>query len=31
MFTRQLDLNGLLKEVEPAHEAPQIEEGARDL
>jgi catechol 2,3-dioxygenase len=31
MYTRRLDLGGLLKEVEPAHEAPQVEEGPRDL
>lgn len=31
MFTRRLDLNGLLKEIESAHDAPQVEEGTRDL
>jgi catechol 2,3-dioxygenase len=31
MFTRRLDLNGLLGEVEPAQVAPAVEEGPRDL
>ena len=31
MFTRRLDLNGLLKEIEPLDDAPRIEEGPRDL
>jgi len=31
MFTRRLDLNGLLKEIEPAQNAPQVDEGPRDL
>lgn len=31
MFTRRLDLTGLLKEVEPAPEVPNVEEGPRDL
>ena len=31
MFTRRLDLNGLLKEVEPGASAPKVEEGPRDL
>jgi hypothetical protein len=31
MFTRRLDLNGLLKEIEPGHDAPQVAEGPRDL
>lgn len=31
MFTRRLDLNGLLKEVEVVPDAPKIEEGPRDL
>ena len=30
MFTRRLDLNGLLKEVEPGASAPKVEEGPRD-
>src|SRR3954452_4184393 len=31
MFTRRLDLNGLLKEVEVSEDAPKVEEGPRDL
>ena len=31
MFTRRLDLNSLLKEIEAAANAPKIEEGPRDL
>jgi catechol 2,3-dioxygenase len=31
MFTRRLDLNGLLKEIEAAPHAPKVEEGPRDL
>jgi catechol 2,3-dioxygenase len=31
MFTRRLDLNGLLKEVEPEASAPKVEAGPRDL
>ena len=31
MFTRSLDLNGLLKEIEPEASAPIVEEGPRDL
>ena len=31
MFTRRLDLNGLLKEVESGNDAPRVEEGPRDL
>ena len=31
MFTRQLDLNGLLKEVVPKASAPKVDEGPRDL
>lgn len=31
MFTRRLDLNGLLKEVEDGPDAPKVEEGPRDL
>ena len=31
MFIRRLDLNGLLKEVEPGASAPKVEEGPRDL
>ena len=31
MFTRRLDLNGLLKEIESLNDAPRIEEGPRDL
>lgn len=31
MFTRRLDLNGLLKEVESKPSAPNVEEGPRDL
>jgi catechol 2,3-dioxygenase len=31
MFTRRLDLTGLLKEVEPGNDAPQVAEGPRDL
>ena len=31
MFTRRLDLNDLLKEVEASKEAPKVEEGPRDL
>ena len=31
MFTRRLDLNGLLKEVEVLRDAPKVEEGPRDL
>ena len=31
MFTRRLDLNSLLKEIEAAANAPKVEEGPRDL
>ncbi len=31
MFTRRLDLNGLLKEIEAAPHAPKVEVGPRDL
>jgi catechol 2,3-dioxygenase len=31
MFTRRLDLDGLLREVEAATDAPEVEEGPRDL
>lgn len=31
MFTRRLDLNGLLKEIEHSQDAPAVEEGPRDL
>ena len=31
MFTRRLDLNGLLKEVEVVTDAPKFDEGPRDL
>jgi catechol 2,3-dioxygenase len=31
MFTRRLDLDGLLKEIEPGASAPKVEEGSRDL
>jgi hypothetical protein len=31
MFTRRLDLDGLLNEVEPEASAPAVEEGPRDL
>jgi catechol 2,3-dioxygenase len=31
MFTRRLDLNGLLEEVEAKSNAPQVDEGPRDL
>ena len=31
MFTRRLDLDGLLSEVEAARDAPEVEEGPRDL
>src|SRR5213082_618931 len=31
MFTRRLDLNGLLKEVETGASAPKVEDGPRDL
>ena len=31
MFTRRLDLSGLLKEVEAVNNAPQVEQGPRDL
>lgn len=31
MFTRRLDLNGLLKEIQLANEAPHVAEGPRDL
>ncbi len=31
MFSRRLDLNGLLKEVEDERNAPKVEEGPRDL
>jgi catechol 2,3-dioxygenase len=31
MFTRRLDLNGLLKEAEIKADAPTVEEGPRDL
>jgi catechol 2,3-dioxygenase len=31
MFTRRLDLDGLLKEIEPEASGPKVEEGPRDL
>lgn len=31
MFTRRLDLNGMLKEIESEKDAPKVEEGPRDL
>ena len=31
MFTRRLDLNGLLKEIEPEYDPLHVEEGPRDL
>lgn len=31
MFTRRLDLTGLLKQVKPAPEVPNVDEGPRDL
>ena len=31
MFTRRLDLNGLLREVQTAEDAPTVEEGPPDL
>lgn len=31
MFTRRLDLNGLLKEVEPGNSGPAVGEGPPDL
>lgn len=31
MFTQRLDLEGLLREMEDAPEAPRVEEGPRDL
>jgi catechol 2,3-dioxygenase len=31
MFTRRLDLNGLLKEIEAVKDAPKVDEGPRDL
>jgi len=31
MFTRRLDLNGLLKEVEDVKDAPKVGEGTKDL
>ena len=31
MFTRRLDLNGLLKEVEAAKDAPKVGDGPQDL
>ena len=31
MFTRRLDLNGLLREVEAVADAPKVDEGPRDL
>ena len=31
MFTRRLDLNGLLREVESASNAPRVEDGPKDL
>jgi len=31
MFTRRLDLNKLLREVEQTRDAPAVEEGPRDL
>jgi catechol 2,3-dioxygenase len=31
MFTRRLDLNGLLNEVEPKACAPKVDEGPKDL
>ena len=30
MFTRRLDLNGLLKKVEPEASAPKADEGPKD-
>ena len=31
MFTRRLDLNGLLKEIKATESAPNVDEGPRDL
>lgn len=31
MFTRRLDLNGLLKEIKATESAPKVDEGPRDL
>lgn len=31
MFTRRLDLDELLKEIEPGNDAPHVDEGPRDL
>ena len=31
MFTRRLDLNGLLKEIEAENDAPNVREGPQDL
>lgn len=31
MFTRRLDLNGLLREVEAGRQAPAVDEGPKDL
>ena len=31
MFTRRLDLDGLLREVEPGANAPEVDEGPQDL
>jgi catechol 2,3-dioxygenase len=31
MFTRRLDLNGLLKEIKATETAPKVDEGPRDL
>ncbi len=31
MFTKRLDLNELLKEVEAVPDAPKVEEGPKDL
>ncbi|QJX01082.1 Glyoxalase family protein [Frigoriglobus tundricola] len=31
MFTRRLDLNGLLKEIESVPDAPKVDAGPRDL
>ena len=31
MFTRRLDLNGLLNEIEAVEDAPKVGEGPKDL
>jgi catechol 2,3-dioxygenase len=31
MFTRRLDLNGLLKEIKATETAPKVDEGPKDL